>query len=214
MEAYMNDEDFVSGGITDEHPTLVVNLTDSSGINISSGGIGHNLEAILDNNLSEKISLNNYYQASTDNYRKGKINYKFSEIEKGEHQLKIKAWDVNNNSSVTSLDFIVEESEEFTLEHVLNYPNPFTENTAFYFEHNRPNQSLKILLQVFTVSGKLVKTIRRQIYADGFRVGPLPWNGLDDFGDKIGKGVYIYKLKVESENGETAEEIEKLVILK
>ena len=214
MEAYMNDEDFVSGGITDEHPTLVVNLTDSSGINISSGGIGHNLEAILDNKLSEKISLNNYYQASTDNYRKGKINYKFSEIEKGEHQLKIKAWDVNNNSSVTSLDFIVEESEEFTLEHVLNYPNPFTENTAFYFEHNRPNQSLKILLQVFTVSGKLVKTIRRQIYTDGFRVGPLPWNGLDDFGDKIGKGVYIYKLKVESENGETAEEIEKLVILK
>lgn len=214
MEAYMNDKKFVSGGITDEHPTLVVELEDSSGINTSSGGIGHDIEGVLDNKVSEKISLNNYYQASTDNYRKGRVNYKFSDIAKGEHQLKIKAWDVNNNPSVTTLDFIVAESEEFKLDHVLNYPNPFTENTSFYFEHNRPNETLKILIQIFTVSGKLVKTIRRQIFADGFRVGPLHWNGRDDFGDAIGKGVYIYKLKVVAENGDKAEEIEKLVILK
>jgi hypothetical protein len=40
------------------------------------------------------------------------------------------------------------------------------------------------------------------------------WNGLDDFGNKIGKGVYVYKLKVKSTtNNLVAEKYEKLVIL-
>jgi hypothetical protein len=70
------------------------------------------------------------------------------------------------------------------------------------------------MIQIFTVTGKLVKTIHRDIFSSGFRVGPIPWKGRDDFGDKIGKGVYLYRLKVRSENGKTAEKIEKLVILK
>ena len=40
------------------------------------------------------------------------------------------------------------------------------------------------------------------------------WDGRDDFGDKIGKGTYIYKLKVHSQStNKSVEKIEKLVIL-
>nr|MBA3900617.1 T9SS type A sorting domain-containing protein [Bacteroidota bacterium] len=96
---------------------------------------------------------------------------------------------------------------------VLNYPNPFTTRTEFYFEHNQPGNWLDVQIQVFTVSGKLVKTINTNTRTDGFRAEPIPWNGLDDFGDKIGRGVYIYRLKVRSTEGTVAEKIEKLVIL-
>ena len=42
----------------------------------------------------------------------------------------------------------------------------------------------------------------------------LTWNGTDDFGSKVGKGVYVYKLKVHSKStGLKSEKIEKLVIL-
>ena len=93
-------------------------------------------------------------------------------------------------------------------------PNPFTEKTDFYFEHNQISTELDIIIQVFTISGKVVKTIKTTINPTGFRVGPIPWDGLDDYGDKIGRGVYIYKVKIQTDNNETIEKFEKLVILK
>jgi hypothetical protein len=72
---------------------------------------------------------------------------------------------------------------------------------------------MDVQLQIFTVSGKLIKTIHTSMRSDGFRADPIPWNGTDDFGDRIGRGVYIYRLKVRANDGAVAEKIEKLVIL-
>ena len=214
LQIYMNDENFVSGGITDENPKLYAVVSDSSGINTVGNGIGHDITAILDNNSSNIIVLNDYYESDIDDYQKGKIEYLFSELENGEHNLKIKVWDVYNNSSEGDLDFIVAESEGLAIKNILNYPNPFTDKTAFYFDHNRPNEDLEVLIQVFTVSGKLVKTINTIINSNAFRSDPINWDGLDDFGDRIGRGVYIYQIKVRTTDGETVKKIEKLVILK
>jgi flagellar hook assembly protein FlgD len=64
------------------------------------------------------------------------------------------------------------------------------------------------------VSGKLVKTINQQVQTTGNLSREITWNGLDDFGQKIGKGVYIYKLKVKSTiSNIVSEKYEKLVIL-
>jgi len=97
---------------------------------------------------------------------------------------------------------------------VLNYPNPFTTQTAFYFNHNQPNTPLDVILQIFTITGKIVKTIEAQILTSSFLSNPIYWDGKDDYGDNIGKGVYIYKMKIRSPNGNKVEKIEKLVILK
>jgi hypothetical protein len=60
-----------------------------------------------------------------------------------------------------------------------------------------------------------VKTIRKEIVPMGNRVTEISWNGLDDYGDPIGKGVYVYKLSVRSRTDfSQAEEYEKLVILR
>lgn len=71
-----------------------------------------------------------------------------------------------------------------------------------------------MLLQIFTVSGKLIKTINTIINTNSFRSDAIHWNGFDDFGDPIGRGVYIYQLKVRTTDGESVKKIEKLVILK
>ena len=99
------------------------------------------------------------------------------------------------------------------MEHVLNYPNPFTTHTDFYFEHNRIGTQLDIVIQIFTISGKLVKTLTSSQLTKGNRSEPISWDGRDDFGDKLGKGIYIYKLKVRNANGEIAEKTEKIAIL-
>lgn len=216
VQLYIDDESFVRGGITDENPELYALISDSSGINTVGNKIGHNLKAVLDNDESKAFIVNEYYEANLNSYQSGKVRYPFYDIEEGSHTLSLEVFDVHNNFSVAETDFIVANSEELALEKVLNYPNPFTTNTDFQFEHNRSDHPLEVQVQIFTVSGKLVKTINRLVVSTGNRVSSqVTWDGLDDYGDKIGKGVYVYKVKVRSQlDNSSAEKYEKLVILR
>ncbi len=214
IELYLNDESFVFGGITNESPVLLAYLSDSSGINTIGNGIGHDVVAILDENTDHTYVLNDYYEADLNSYTSGIVRYPFAKLAEGLHRLSLKVWDVYNNSSEVYTEFVVANSAEVALQHVMNYPNPFTTRTSFYFEHNQPGTDLEVVIQIFTISGKLVKTIREVILTDGFQVDQIDWDGRDDYGDVIGKGVYIYRLKVRNSGGSWAEETEKLVILK
>ena len=214
VNLYMNSEDFISGGVTSSSPVFLAYIQDSSGINTVGNGIGHDITITIDGETSKNIILNEYYEADIDSYQSGKVEYPLSNIPEGIHTIDFKVWDVFNNSSESSISFLVSSSEEFIIDHLLNYPNPFTTNTAFYFEHNRPNNYLDIQIQIFTVSGKLVKTINRSILDPGFRIGPIYWDGKDDFQEKIGRGTYVYKLKVKDDSGEIIQKLEKLVILR
>jgi hypothetical protein len=213
IRIFMNDENFVFGGMTDADPQLLVYVSDSNGINTIGSGIGHDLTAIVDQQTNQTIVLNDFYEADTDSYQSGKIKYPLKSLETGQHHLKVKVWDVYNNSSEDYIEFVVNTESDLVLNHVLNYPNPFTTHTQFFFEHNQPDTDLDVLIQVFTVSGKLVKTIQQHVTSTGYRSAPIDWDGLDDFGSKIGRGVYVYRVKVRTSLGQTAEKFEKLVIL-
>lgn len=214
IDLYLNDESFVSGGITDETPVIIANLFDENGINTVGNGIGHDLTAVIDGNTADPIVLNEYYAADLDSYQSGSVRYNMPVLEKGKHTLTLKVWDVNNNSSESTVEFIVQEKEEVELAQVLNYPNPFTTHTEFFFEHNQACSELDAQVQIFTVSGKLVKTINQIVHTEGFRSAGIPWDGKDDFGDQLAKGVYVYSLKVRTPEGVVAEKLEKLVLLK
>jgi len=211
---YLNDEQFVSGGITDETPVLIADLFDENGINTVGNGIGHDIVAVIDEETSNPLVLNEFYTANLDTYQSGSVRYSLPTLEKGKHTLTLKAWDVANNSAEARIEFVVQEKKELTLDHVLNYPNPFTTSTQFFFEHNQVCSQLDVMVEIFTVSGKLVKTIDRTVSMEGFRSAGIVWDGRDDFGDQLAKGVYVYRLKVRNDLGEIAEKIEKLVLLK
>ena len=215
IQIFLNDESFVSGGITNESPNLIVKLSDNNGINTSSG-VGHDILATIDSDDINTIILNNYYVADVDDYKNGTVNYQLDNLQPGQHTLKIKAWDVYNNSSISEIDFMVfNENEKLVLDKVLNYPNPFVDFTEFWFNHNS-SSVLNVKIEIFTISGRLVKTItgNTNFSGDSNFSRELIWDGRDDFGDKVAKGIYVYKLSVRSEltNMQTSK-IEKLVIL-
>ena len=172
------------------------------------------MSVIIDKNTSNSINLNEFYESETDNYKKGNLRYQLSKLPIGNHSLSVKAWDVYNNSSEEYLEFVVAESANLAIDHIYNYPNPFSTNTDFYFDHNLPNTNIHVIINIFTISGKLVKTLETNMYTTGYRSTPINWNGLDTYGDQLAKGVYIYKLSVKTEAGEEVNKIEKLVIIK
>jgi len=212
IRPYLNDLQFANGGITNEHPVLIVKLSDSSGINTVGTGIGHDIIATLDNDNQQFFVLNDFYQGELDSYQRGEVRFQLPELTPGIHNLKIKAWDVMNNSNEVSLDFTVASDDDLELNHVLNYPNPFTTRTRFWFEHNKPGQELQVRVQIFTLSGKVIKTLKKTINTIGNRSSDLEWDGRDEFGDKIARGVYLYRLTVSAPGRLKKERMEKLVI--
>ena len=213
VKLYMNDETFVSGGITNESPFLLAFLEDENGINTASG-IGHDIVAVLDGDVSNPYILNDYYQTKLDDYTNGNLRFPLRNLAPGIHTISFTAWDVYNNPVTSEIQFTVVGDESLTLTHVLNYPNPFSTYTQFWFSHNRPYEPLDVQVQVMTITGKVVWTKNQVITTEGFLSREITWDGKDDFGDRIGKGVYIYKLTVKSNlTNKKAEKYEKLVIL-
>jgi len=215
MELFMNDEKFVDGGLVGPDPTLVATIYDENGLNTVGTGIGHELTAVLDGNENDVIVLNDFYSALKDSYQEGRIEYPFSEMSDGEHHLEVKVWDVANNSATREVTFTVADNASIALGHVLNYPNPFTTNTKFYIEHNLNDRPLNVMVKVYTVSGRLVKTLEDSFYADGNIYCDLEWDGLDEYGDVLGRGVYVYQVLLKDEtSGEKISKFEKLVVLR
>jgi hypothetical protein len=213
LKAFMDDPSFVSGGLTGADPVLLIDLFDENGINIAGSGIGHDIVATIDDQ-KEPIVLNEFYTGKLDNYQEGTVQYNLQDLAPGPHVIKIKAWDTYNNSGETSIEFIVYNDEQLSLRNILNYPNPFSTHTNFHFDHNRAGDDIQVLVQIFTVSGKLIKTINEQIFQAPAHISEISWNGKDDFGDSIGKGVYVYKVEVRSLRDHSKNhKYQKLVIL-
>jgi len=212
VQLFMNDEHFIAGGLTDENPLLFAKISDESGINTVGSGIGHDIQATLDN--SGNFILNDYYQSDLDDFTNGTVTYPFYRLNNGHHDLSLRVWDINNNSTTVYTDFIVAESAEMALDHLMNYPNPFKETTKFAFEHNQDDQPLEITINIYSLEGQLVTTLKDDYYSGGYKYISPKWRGTDESGNKLKQGMYIYRVNVKSYDGQIADETNKLVILK
>ncbi len=218
VEVFMDSEDFIAGSQTDEDPLLLVSLTDDLGINVTGNSIGHDLEAVLDEDTRNSIILNDYYEAEADDFTKGKVRYPLFDLEPGLHTVTVRAWDVANNSAQGKTEFLVAADGADALSRVLNYPNPFTDRTCFQFDHTLVGQEVEAIVQIYTVNGRLVKTLTHPYpFSDGTvrQDDCIEWDGLDDYGDQLARGVYLYQVRLRGSEGTVVDgELEKLVILK
>ncbi|MFT5512557.1 MAG: hypothetical protein ACI8SE_000955 [Bacteroidia bacterium] len=216
IELYLNDKSWVFGGTTNPTPLLLCSVFDENGINTVGNGIGRDITAVIDAGTEDEqiIVLNDFYQSKLDSYQEGEIEYRMESIAPGRHTLKIRVWDVYNNVSEDETEFVVAEDAELALHNVINFPNPFTTSTVFHFDHNKTGLQMDVLLQVITPTGRIVKTFNQSTVSANSHFDAISWNGKDDFGDQLARGVYLYKLSVKTEDGNKAEVTQKLVILK
>lgn len=200
MNVYMNDDNFIKGGITNSNPSIYLSLEDDLGINITGNSIGHDITAKLKgDDVEEEFILNDFYKANTNSSNKGIVLYPLSKLKSGKYTVTAKAWDISNNSVEGSTEFYVIDGGSDKLSRVYNYPNPFTTNTNFNFEHDLAGQNLEVLIHIYTISGKLVTTLTNSQFSTGFRGNSINWSGKDDFGSNLARGVYLYKIIVKAE---------------
>ena len=215
IDIFFDDRTFISGGQTATKTELIIDLFDETGINLSSTSIGHDITAHIDNKFENGYVLNSFYEANIDKLGSGSVSYPLEDLEPGLHTIYVKAWDILNNSSEETSDFLVVENLEGFISDVINYPNPFIDNTKFAFEHDLSGSNLDITVDIYSMSGVLIKTITEQRFSSGNRIDDIDWNGSDFSGGKIPKGIYLYKIKLVSNelSLERESDLKKLVLL-
>jgi hypothetical protein len=188
-----------------------VQLDDESGINVSTVGVGHQLSATL-SNPERTFDLSNFYRSSLDTYKKGEVRYPLHDLSDGKYTLRVKAWDIQNNSSETETFFEVHSADDFGLLNVVNYPNPFSNSTTFTFQRTS-SDPIDIEVKIYSIAGRLIGNISVQNIVESFV--RIPWDGKDNDGSVLANGIYFYKLIVHDKNGQRSNEtIGKLAVMR
>jgi hypothetical protein len=209
IQLFMDSENFVSGDKTSKNPTMLAILSDENGINTVGTGIGHDITAILDGDYSNVLVLNNYYQANIDDYTSGVLQYPFKNLSVGTHTLKLKAWDVANNSTEVEIEFVV--SGDFEITEVSNYPNPVNDHTFFVFNHNQPDATLKAIIEVFDQGGRRIDYFTSEIGSNGTTTNPVRWD-LSELNLVLRSGIYIYRITAQNNDGVITSKSGKMII--
>lgn len=214
IKLFMDDTLFVSGNSVNENAVFISHIFDKHGINASGNGLGHDIVAVIDENNENPLILNEYYISEKNSFSKGIIRYPFYNLTEGMHNVELKVWDTYNNSSTIGIDFFVVKSEQIVIDNLKNYPNPFFEETKFSFNHNQSGKELQIELNISDVYGRVVKELKYSYLAEGSVCDEIIWDGTNNAGAKVAKGIYIYQIILSNKEEIVARKSSKLVYLK
>ena len=207
---------FVSGGRIPARATLILRLSDSSGINLT-GGLGHRIELTFDDDNNTVVNLTDGFAYLPGSYQAGEVRFPLPDLAPERHLVSVKAWDNANNPAVVDFEVIPSEEGRLAISDVMNYPNPMEETTEFFFQLSESADEVD--LEIYTLSGKLIRRFAASSSAPG-RNRMFFWDGRDLDGDRVAEGVYLYKLTARGKapmNGGTADNMAeaygKLVLL-
>ena len=209
---YLNASTFTNGGNVNPTPYFVAELSDEDGINAAGTGIGHDLQLVIDGDVSKTYTLNDYFTFDFGSYKSGTIGFSIPQLEEGLHRLQFRAWDILNNSSSAELTFNVVGGLEPGIIDVDCTQNPATTSTSFRIIHDRTGSPLDVAIDLYDLSGRHLWTHSE---TDTPASGELTvdWDLTIDGGRRLGTGVYIYRVRASSDGSGYASKAKKLIII-
>ncbi len=210
---YLNDPDFENGGNVNATPYFVARISDTSGINATGNGVGHNLELTIDGDASKTYSLNDNFSFDFGSYTSGSTYYNIPMLEPGHHTLLFRAWDTMNNASTATLDFNVVKGLKPSLYNVNVSRNPASNTTTFIVSHNFGGSQMDVTIDVFDMSGRLLWTHTENGVSTSDGAYTLEWDLTQDSGGRLQTGVYLYRARVASDGSATASKAKKLIVI-
>ena len=211
LKLYLDTLFFQSGDVVGSDPIMYLQLSDPSGINLSEAGIGHQIAAVLDDRYADPMLLNEYFKPTGNG--SGLVVYQLEGLSAGKHRLEIKAWDVYNNSSTVSVEFMVQSTNAEIIKRFISFPNPFSERVQLSADLNISDLGQTVLLDVYGMDGKWIKHQEQTLNQKGsFNVG-FEWDGKNMQGMTVQKGIYLVKLSIVSKQGKNISKVLKLIKL-
>lgn len=198
---YLNTPDFVDGGITNTTPTFYASVEDDYGISMLSGSLGHDMELTLDGDNENTLLLNDYFTFESGSYRKGLVAYPLQELTEGKHTLNFRTWDVYDNPGTARLQFTVRAQGAPRFDVTVSQQAPRTSTRFITTFAAAEGQATQVTTEVFAAQGMRVWSATRTVI-DATQVG-IDWNLCDYGGNRLHKGVYFYRSRVNGKETDT-----------
>ena len=209
---YLNSEDFTFGGEVNSTPFFVAQIRDKDGINASGAGIGHDMTLIIDGDIDKTYNLNDNFTFDYESYTSGQTFYALPALSEGKHTLKFRAWDILNNPSTTTLDFVVKKSIQPNIVDVYATNNPARESTTFVVAHNFCGAELELVIDIMDTSGRLLWSTSERGIATTNTIA-YKWDLTTDSGAKLNTGIYLYRIKLSSNGSSYASKTQKILVI-
>ncbi len=195
----LNSEVFADGTSVNESPLVIAHVSDASGINVSSSGIGHGMLLTLDGTTSYSDVSTYYTPEAVATGSAGTIAYQLSDLAEGSHTLRLRVWDVFNNSSSRTISFNVVSGLKPEVYNLWTDACPAKEEANFYVRHNRPDATLQVTLSIYDLMGREVWSSTQSGRSDMFRSFPITWNLCDGSGSRVPRGIYVCRASVSTD---------------
>ncbi len=208
----LNSTNFTDGDNVNDSPLFIASVSDDSGINFSNAGIGHNMTLTLDGTTTFSDVSSYYTAVEAETGSAGTINYALSELSNGHHTLKLKVWDVFNNSSEKTITFNVMSGLKPEIDEIKAFPNPASTTTTFLVTHNRPEATVTITIEVFNLMGQRVWSTTQSGRSSMFAAFPITWDLSDYSGTRLTRGIYLYKATISNDGHQESTKTKKLAI--
>ncbi|MFN5417708.1 MAG: C25 family cysteine peptidase [Flavobacteriia bacterium] len=208
LDVTFNGRHILNGDIIDPNSEILISLKDDNvfqimndisdttlfGIFLTSPDGVQKRIPFIDGNGNQVMQ---WYPAESM-YKKFKIIYPAFFEQDGIYHLQVQGTDRSGNIS-GDIEYKInfEVIHESTITYLMNYPNPFSTSTRFVFTLTGSEIPEEFLIQIMTVSGKVVRQITEDELGPihiGRNITDYAWDGTDDFGDPLANGVYIYRV--------------------
>jgi len=186
-------------------------ISDKDGINMTGSGIGHDIEALIDNNELTTYSLNSYFIPTTGDYTSGRVEFSIPALPDGRHTLTMRAFDILNNPSTSTIEFYVNNGEKPKI-FSLNVNSATSDEVLFTIENDRPQTNMTVHLEIFDISGRMVyKTAAKDFNSSSTYT--FSWN-MSENDSHLVPGVYIVKAGISTADGPKATEAKKFIVVR
>jgi len=209
--AYLNDEEFQDGDKVNATPLFVAQLTDASGVSSSGNGIGHDLSLCIDGRSDLTYNINEYYTHEFGDFTKGTVAYNIPHLENGSHSLTFRAWDVLNNTSQTTLNFVVDDGLATNILQLMASQNPAVTSTNFMISYDLPGSECDFVFEVFDFSGRRI-WMHEESTTGASGIYTITWNLTNGAGAKVDTGIYLYRCRVRCGQSKWTSKTQKIVV--
>ncbi len=205
IRVYFDHRGYRIGDPIGPEPTLIADISDSSGLNLT-GVMGHGVSVSIDDR--NPVDLTQSFSYHLDSYRSGSLEQRIGPLTAGGHTVEIQAWDSFNNLALKEFEVeVTAAAGGLMVDRVLNWPNPFRDRTRLTFIVNRPAD---FEARVYTVGGRLIWRYRGQATRAGLNADAV-WDGRDRAGRTVANGVYLCKIIAFDDGGNRAEGLGRVV---
>ena len=204
VEIRVNDKKLTDGTVIREQPKFEILINDDGGISPTT------VQFAFGSTTNPLFPLpENHYEFEFEGTQPTQARIAFEpDLPNDEYQFQVLATDVSENR-VESQIYRFHLEEPVSITHLLNVPNPIRINTVFTY--NLVQAPDQVIVKVYTVSGRLIRTIEDASARRGYN--ETDWDARDENGERLANGVYFYKVIVKTDEHKI-EKIGRLAILR